>query len=80
MRLALLVVALLAVTAVPAFAGQCADEVQKVEAALATAQISSDERAQVEDMAKQAAQLCSAGNEQESIDVSAEAKSVLNID
>jgi len=80
MKLFLLALALLAVTSVPAFSKPCDDEVKKVETALASAQISSDERDQIKDMAKQAAQLCAAGNDQESIDISAEAKAMLNID
>jgi hypothetical protein len=80
MRLALLAIAVLAAAAVPAFANQREDDVEKIEAALASAAISSEERAQVEDMKKQAAQLCAAGNTQESLDVSAEAKALLNID
>jgi hypothetical protein len=80
MRLAFLAFALLAATAVPAFASQCEDEVKKIEAALAAKDISGDERAQLEDMKKQAAQLCAAGNTQESLDVSAEAKAMLSID
>jgi hypothetical protein len=80
MRLALLAMVLLAATAVPAFADQCEDDVKKIEAALASKDISDDERAQLEDMKKQAAQLCAAGNTQEGLDVSAEAKAMLNID
>ncbi|WP_119268335.1 hypothetical protein [Taklimakanibacter deserti] len=80
MRLALLVIALLAATVVPAFANQCEDDVKKIEAALASQELSSEERAQLEDMKKQAAQLCAAGNTQESLDVSAEAKAMLDID
>lgn len=80
MRLAVLAFAALTVTAVPAFANQCEDEVKKIEAALASQDISGDERAQLEDMKKQAAQLCAAGNMQESLDVSSEAKAMLNID
>ncbi len=80
MKLALLVIALLAATAVPALANECEDEVKKIEAALASKQLSDDERAQAEDMKKQAAQLCAAGNAQESLDVSAEAKAMLDID
>jgi len=80
MRLALLVIALLAATVVPAFANQCEDDVKKIEAALASKEISSEERAQLEDMKKQAAQLCAAGNTQESLDVAAEAKAMLDID
>jgi len=80
MRLAVLAFAVLTVTVVPAFANQCEDEVKKIAAALATRDISGDERAQLEDMTKQAAQLCAAGNTQESLDVAAEAKAMLNID
>lgn len=80
MRLALLAIALLAATALPAFANQCEDDVKKIETAMASSQISEDERAQLEDMKKQAAELCAAGNTQESLDVSAEAKAMLNID
>ncbi|WP_162914420.1 hypothetical protein [Taklimakanibacter lacteus] len=80
MRLSLLALALLAAAAAPAFADQCQDEVRKIEAALASKDVSSDDRAQLEDMKKQAAQLCAAGNTQESLDVSAEAKAMLDID
>ncbi|MGE3872298.1 MAG: hypothetical protein AB7F74_05000 [Parvibaculaceae bacterium] len=80
MRLALLAIALLAAAALPAFANQCEDDVKKIETAMASSQISEDERAQLEDMKKQAAELCAAGNTQESLDVSAEAKAMLNID
>jgi hypothetical protein len=80
MRLAVLVFALLSATAVPAFASQCEDDVKKIEAALAASDLSKDQRSQLEDMKKQAEQLCAAGNTQESLDVSAEAKAMLNID
>jgi hypothetical protein len=80
MRLALLAIAWLAATTVPAFANECEDDVKKIEAALASQDIPSEERAQLEDMKKQAAQLCAAGNTQESLDVSAEAKAMLNIE
>ena len=80
MKLVLLVIAVLSATAVPALANECEDEVRKIEAALAAKQLSNDERAQAEDMKKQAAQLCAAGNAQESLDVSAEAKAMLDID
>lgn len=66
--------------AAPALAGQCEDDVKKIEAALASKQVSGDERAQLEDMKNQAAQLCAAGNVQEGLDVSAEAKTMLDIE
>jgi hypothetical protein len=66
--------------AAPALAGKCEDDVKQIEAALASKEISSDERAQLEDMKNQAKQLCAAGNVQEGLDVSAEAKSMLDLD
>jgi hypothetical protein len=53
---------------------------KKIGPAFAAKELSGDERAPLEDMKKQAAQLCAAGNAQESLDVSAEAKAMLNID
>jgi hypothetical protein len=80
MRLAVLAIALLAAAPSPAFADQCEDDIRKIEAALASQDISKDQRAQLEDMKKQAAQLCAAGNTQEGLDVSSEAKAMLNIE
>lgn len=62
-----------------AFAGQCQDDIEKIDAALASAEVSADQRAQLEDMRNQAVQLCGAGNEAEGLDVTAEAKAMLNI-
>ena len=61
------------------FAGQCQDDIEKIDAALQTQNLSADERAQLEDMRNQAVQLCGAGNENEGLDVTAEAKAMLNI-
>ena len=62
-----------------AFAGQCQDDIEKIDAALASANLDADSRAQLEDMRNQAVQLCGAGNEAEGLDVTAEAKAMLNI-
>jgi hypothetical protein len=62
-----------------AFAGQCQDDIEKIDAALASQDLSDDERAQLDDMRNQAVQLCGAGNEAEGLDVTAEAKAMLNI-
>jgi hypothetical protein len=70
----------LAALAAPAQAGQCQDDVAKIDNALATAELGPDERAQLEDMRNQAVQLCGAGNETEGLDVTAEAKAMLNIE
>ncbi len=69
-----------AALAAPALADKCQDDVKQIEAAIASKQVSGDERAQLEDMKNQAAQLCAAGNVQEGLDVSAEAKAMLDID
>ena len=62
-----------------AFAGQCQDDIEKIDAALASGDVGPDQRAQLEDMRNQAVQLCGAGNEAEGLDVTAEAKAMLNI-
>jgi len=62
-----------------AFAGQCQDDIEKIDAALASEELDADSRAQIEDMRNQAVQLCGAGNEAEGLDVTAEAKAMLNI-
>ena len=61
------------------FAGQCQDDIEKIDAALAGDSVGPDQRAQLEDMRNQAVQLCGAGNEAEGLDVTAEAKAILNI-
>ena len=61
------------------FAGQCQQDIEKIDAALATQELTKDQRAQLEDMRNQAVQLCGAGNEDEGLDVTAEAKAMLNI-
>ena len=62
-----------------AFAGQCQDDIAKIDEALATQELSKDQKAQLDDMRNQAVQLCGAGNESEGLDVTAEAKAMLNI-
>ncbi|MBM3520881.1 MAG: hypothetical protein FJX63_08980 [Alphaproteobacteria bacterium] len=71
--------ALVGLLAAPAAAGQCQDDIAKIDKALATMDLSPEERAQLDDMRNQAVQLCGAGNEQEGIDVTTEAKAMLNI-
>jgi hypothetical protein len=62
-----------------AFAGQCQDDIEKIDQVLASGEVGPDQRAQLEDMRNQAVQLCGAGNEAEGLDVTAEAKAMLNI-
>ena len=63
-----------------AFAGQCQDDIAKIDKALASKNLPADQRAQAEDMRNQAVQLCGAGNEQEGLDVTSEAKAMLGIE
>jgi hypothetical protein len=63
-----------------ALAGPCEDDLAKIDKALTTAQITPEQRSQIEDMRNQAVQLCGAGNEQEGIDVLADAKAMLELD
>jgi hypothetical protein len=63
----------------PAFADQCQDDIAKIDAALDTQELGPDERAQLDEMRNQAVQLCGAGNVQEGLDVTNEAKAMLGI-
>ncbi|MBL8906178.1 MAG: hypothetical protein JNM20_05830 [Rhizobiales bacterium] len=70
----------LAMSTGTASAGQCEDDIAKIEKALASMELSGDERAQLEDMKEQARQLCAEGHETEGLDVTGEAKAMLRID
>jgi hypothetical protein len=63
-----------------AFAGDCQDDIAKIDAALTTKEVDADMRAQAEDMRSQAVQLCGAGNEEEGLAMTAEAKVLLAIE
>lgn len=79
MKTVLSVIAIVAALSAPAFADQCKDDIAKIDKALASQELGPDERAQLEDMRNQAVQLCGAGNTQEGLDVTGEAKAMLNI-
>ena len=79
MKAAASALALLIALAAPAFAS-CAEDLQKIDQALASEQIAPDVKAQVQDMRNQAEQLCSAQNEDEGIDILAEAAALLGIE
>ncbi len=80
MKMTILAAIVAGVVSAPAMAGQCQDDVAKIDKALATQELAPDERAQLDDMRNQAVQLCGAGNEQEGVDVTSEAKAMLNIE
>jgi hypothetical protein len=66
--------------ALPAFADQCMDDIAKIDKALETATLDGDQKTEVTDLREQAVQLCGAGNEQEGLDVTAQAMTLLNIE
>ena len=72
--------ALLLILTAPAFAGTCQDDIAKIDSALASAQLDSDQKTEVTDLRSQAVQLCGAGNEQEGLDVTAQAKTILGLE
>ncbi len=72
--------AVLITLSAPAFAGTCQDDIAKIDAALTSAQLDSDQKTEVTDLRSQAVQLCGAGNEQEGLDVTAQAKAILGIE
>jgi hypothetical protein len=64
----------------PAFADQCQDDVAKIDAAIAAEGLAADVKAQAEDMRNNAVQLCGAGNTDEGLAVTAEAKALLKVE
>ena len=63
----------------PALADQCADDLAKIDVALASKDLPPDQKAQLDDMKKQAQQLCQSGHAPEGLDVLGDAKAMLNI-
>ncbi len=81
MRLAFLLIGLTVFFgAAPVMAGQCQDDVTKIDQALKDLELPKDIREQAEDMRSQAVQLCGAGNEDEGVAVTSETKALLGID
>ena len=66
--------------AAPAFADQCQDDVAKIDAAIATEGLDADVKAQAEDLRNNAVQLCGAGNLDEGLAVTSEAKALLKLE
>jgi len=64
----------------PALADSCQDDIAKIDNALKTQELDADKRAQAEDMRSQAVQLCGAGNTEEGLAMTAEAKVLLAIE
>jgi hypothetical protein len=59
-------------------AGACDDALKQLDNAVAAADLDADVKAEIQDMRTQAAQLCAAGNEDESLDVLSEATAILS--
>lgn len=72
--------AFLGLIASGARASDCQDDIAKIDKALESQEIDADKRAQAEDMRNQAIQLCGAGNEEEGLSMTAEAKVLLQIE
>jgi hypothetical protein len=70
----------LVATSIPALADSCQDDVTKIDAAIASGTLDSDIKSQAEDMRNQAVQLCGAGNTEEGLSVTADAKMLLKIE
>ena len=74
------VLALAPLVAPSAFADDCQSDIAKIDAALKSQDIDADKRAQAEDMRNQAVQLCGAGNTEEGMAVTADAKVLLGVE
>jgi hypothetical protein len=70
----------LALAPIPALADDCQSDVAKIDSVLAEGTLDSDIKAEAEDMRNQAVQLCGAGNTDEGLAVTAEAKTLLKIE
>ncbi len=64
----------------PAFADACQDDVAKIDKAIATQGLDADVKSQAENLRNNAVQLCGAGNLNEGLAVTAEAKSLLKVE
>jgi hypothetical protein len=81
MKMLFAAAALAGLVATPAFANEdCKADIEKIDAALASQELTPDEKAELDDMRNQAVQLCGAGNYIEGLDVTSEAKARLKIE
>jgi hypothetical protein len=79
-RFAMISAFTLALMPLPAMAGPCLDDIAKIDKALEKSQLAADQKQEVLDLREQAVQLCGAGNDQQGLDQTAQAKQILNID
>lgn len=66
--------------AAPALADQCQDDVAKIDKAIASETLDADVKTQAEDLRNNAVQLCGAGNTEEGLAVTQEAKALLQVE
>lgn len=76
----LLAAAIAAGLAAPAFAFQCPADMAAIDAALETAALTDEQRAQVDDLRARGQTFHEAGEHQASVDALAEAKAILGIE
>ncbi len=81
-RSTVFIAAALAFLAAPATAATatCKDDIAKINKAIESAKLEADAKQAVADLRDQAVQLCGAGNEQQGLDETAQAKAILNIE
>ena len=77
--LALLPIAALLASA-PADAASCKDDIAQIDKAMEKTKLDADKKQEVLDLREQAVQLCGAGNEQQGLDETAQAKAILGIE
>ena len=75
----LLAAAVMAAVAVPAVANQCPADIQKIDAALAGAQLSQEETAEVRRLRDEGQKLHEAGKHEEAVATLARAKQMLGV-
>jgi hypothetical protein len=80
MKRGLIGIAMLLLSSLPALAQSCTEDLAAIDQALGTTDIDPEQKAQAEDMRKQAQDLCAAGNEEEAMDVIAETKALLDME
>ena len=64
----------------PVYAASCKDDIAKIDKAMDKTKLDADKKQEVLDLREQAVQLCGAGNEQQGLDETAQAKTILGIE
>ena len=79
-RSTIFVAAALTVLAAPSYGATCKDDIAKINKEMESAKLEANIKQTVLDLRDQAIQLCGAGNEQQGLDETAQAKAILNIE